>query len=1118
MSNRDAPLSQLSLFDEEATPPAAVDVVAVPDSDADARRFAVDPRNNVVLEASAGTGKTSVLVARYLKLLKAGVEPANILAITFTRKAAAEMRERIVRELREAAARSEIDKARWVELRDRLSEIAISTIDAFCLSLLREFPLEADLDPGFDLADETEVPRLIEESLDHSLRILTALARTEPDVALVLAQLGVARTREGLAVLLDRRLVAWDALDRFLISGPSDLTSAAVCQRAATALLDALRTAPGGLDRFLADGPIAHPRFHMFAREVRRLPTRGAAPDAAIRAALERIGAHFLTLDGRPRAGGSIYPYRAEHYPSSDASRRHRAAVAQVAPLVERVLFAFNRDLNVVLARGIRRMFAIALAQYRRALEERSVLDFSDVLQRALDLLRQMDEFAQSRYRLESRYHHVLVDEFQDTSRAQWELVSLLIQSWREGLGIAAQPSIFIVGDRKQSIYRFRDAEAAVLQEAGRYIESLRPSGSPRRSIARSFRAVPELLELVNDVFTEMSQSGGAVDEFTFADADRFPIDPAAARDSRQVLGISVAEEPEACARAVAAEIERVLREETVRDRQTGVRRPATPGDIAILFRSRASHREFERELERRGIPSYVYKGLGFFDADETKDVMALLRYLAKPASDLRAASLMRSRFVRLSDGAIAQLAPNLAGALTGEQTPAGSDRLDEEDRSVLDQARRHVNRWIARVDRVPPADLVDEIVAETAYAYELRGARRQQAWENLKKMRGLIRRSQNRGYATLPRIAEHLDALTAGDESNAVLEALDAVNLMTVHAAKGLEFPIVFLVNLAKGASGPPKPVRVIANAGEKPSVSIGPFVSDADEADREREKHETRRLLYVAFTRARDRLYLSSVVKEGVLVPGRGSLGEVLPESLKKLFANAASAIPEFHVVAWTGLSGHTYEWRICRVPDAVGDLSATATVEKSNVADLLGPARGTGGRLRISVTEQLDGELVPQAAPPISRGAAVGRLVHRLLQWQGLLHDCQCASEETAIVLRLLTDEERAGLDDPHLVVGAALAAWRALQQRADVAELLSSGRLFHEVPFSLADSADSAVVRGSIDCLIQRGDGSMVVLELKTGAPQPIHEDQLAIYVRAVQTLYPGARVEGRLIYS
>ena len=181
-------------------------------------------------------------------------------------------------------------------------------------------------------------------------------------------------------------------------------------------------------------------------------------------------------------------------------------------------------------------------------------------------------------------------------------------------------------------------------------------------------------------------------------------------------------------------------------------------------------------------------------------------------------------------------------------------------------------------MDRIPPADLIEQLIPDTAYAYELRGGRRQQAWENVKKMRGLIRRIQNRGYATLARIADHLDSLTAGDESNAVLEALDAVNLMTVHASKGLEFPIVFVVNLAKGASGFPRPVRV---SGEE--VSVGPFVSESDDEERVREREETKRLMYVALTRARDRLYLGTVLKDGAFAIGRGSLSDVLPESFR-------------------------------------------------------------------------------------------------------------------------------------------------------------------------------------------------------------------------------------------
>jgi ATP-dependent exoDNAse (exonuclease V) beta subunit len=144
---------------------------AISRRDERARHSATDPRRNVVLEASAGTGKTTVLVTRYLNLLKAGVDPRNVLAITFTRKAAAEMRQRIVRELQKAASLSAADAARWHDLRDRLGDIAISTIDAFCLSLLREFPLEAGLDPGFDIADETLLAQVKDEALDRTLAI-----------------------------------------------------------------------------------------------------------------------------------------------------------------------------------------------------------------------------------------------------------------------------------------------------------------------------------------------------------------------------------------------------------------------------------------------------------------------------------------------------------------------------------------------------------------------------------------------------------------------------------------------------------------------------------------------------------------------------------------------------------------------------------------------------------------------------------------------------------------------------------------------------------------------------------------------------------------------------------
>jgi ATP-dependent helicase/nuclease subunit A len=873
--------------------------------DAAARRDAIDPSKNVVLEASAGTGKTRVLVERYLNLLRAGVDPEHILAITFTRKAAAEMRDRIIDRLREASRLSSVDLSRWRDLQGRLGDIAISTIDAFCLAMLREFPLEADVDPGFELADETQVPRLIDESLDQALRICRTIAGDDQDVALVFAQLGERRLRTGLAALLDRRLVAPAALGRFLEKGPRDLTAAVACRRAADRLKQILEDVRDGTSAFLADGPSRHPQFEMLAADIRRLiavPDEIAADQAAFRALVDRLRGYFLTQDGKPREKGFTGTgFKGFQCATEDAWKRHRQSASELAPAVAEAIRAFRRDLNVVQSRGVWRIFGVTLSQYRRTLDAHGLLDFSGVLERAVALLRGLDEFAQSRFRLEARYRHVLLDEFQDTSRAQWELVASLVRSWGEGLGASSDafpPSIFIVGDRKQSIYGFRDAHAGLVDEAASFVAGLRADGDPRRAITVSFRAAPELLSFVNDLFEAIEKSANRSDGFRYDDRDRFPVEDlggasdvpgsGTARDVERI-GILVGDTVREAAERVAGEVARLLSGgATVRDRTTGLRRPAQSADVAVLFRSRDSHREFEQALERRGISTYVYKGLGFFEADEIQDTVALLRYLADPQSNLRAAAFARSRFVRLSDKALADLSGVAAAFL--DPDPAGAVALlDDGDRLVLERVRGEIPRWLSWVDRRTPSELLSAILAETRYVERILDPRRRQARENLKKLRGIIGRFQNRGYATLARVAEHLDQLAVGDESNASVDARDSVSLMTVHAAKGLEFPIVFLVNLGRGTGGPRAPIRVTAE-GADPSVAIADYQSEADEDAQARDREETKRLLYVAVTRARDRLYLSATVHDGACRTGRGSLGEVLPVSLKSLFVEAS------------------------------------------------------------------------------------------------------------------------------------------------------------------------------------------------------------------------------------
>jgi ATP-dependent helicase/nuclease subunit A len=1089
--------------------------------DREGRARAVDPRFNVALEASAGTGKTRVLVDRYVNLLKAGVDPINVLAVTFTRQAAAEMRERVLVTLRAAAERGEIPPSRWRTLRDRTADITISTIDAFCLSLLREFPLEADLDPGFSVADETLVPRLIDESLDRALRICRGVAREDEHVGLVFAQLGDRRARRGLAALLQRRLVAPGVLGRYLARTRHDLTVGQVVREAVRDLLQTFDAMRGGLDGFIATGPM-HPAFAILARDLRALRSSLDEPreiePSLVQAASVRIREHFLTKDGQPRRGQIAY--KKALFPNDAIWRVHRAIVLEHGPDILRASQAFTRGLNILLARGTWRMYRIAEAEYRRTLDAHALLDFSDVLERAIGLLRQMEEFAQSRFRLESRYHHVLVDEFQDTSRAQWELMSLLVQAWGAGVGAAYEgplpPSIFVVGDRKQSIYGFRDADVSLLREAAKYLEGLRPDGDVRRSIARSFRSVPGILAFVNDVCGEMEKVGERYDAFRYDEQDQFPVS-AIPQDSDSPLGLIVADTLDASAALVTAEIVRLLGDATiVRDRETGVRRPVTASDVAILFRARESHREFERALEQAGVATYVYKGLGFFDADEIQDVRALLWHLADPASDVRAAAFLRSRFVRLSDEGLRALSPRLSRALSGGPVPHA--QMSPDDDVALAWARTATTRWRPLVDVMPPAELLDLVLRESAYAVELRGLRAEQAWENLKKLRSVIRRLQHRGYATLARVAEHLDHLAVGDESNAPVDARDAVSLMTVHASKGLEFPIVFVVDLARGTGGSRDPIRVFVDPADQDdgdvSVSVGDYQSEADEDVAAREREETKRLLYVALTRARDRLYLATTVRDGVIQPARGSLAEVMPLSL--LATIAASAASRHDSTVWEGASGaHAFTRQEVVAPVASAPTAAVPDdvriVDREPVlADeaLVKTETGTLGPL----------PLLPERSD-VSSDRILGLAVHRLLQRYGLVSGL-APEALTDAVRGLLRREELAeagagGLGAAELAAAAA-AAYQVVCRRDDVREAYETGECFHEVPFSLR--VDGGVMRGVIDCLVRVPNGRVLVLEFKTGQPRPEHAEQAAWYRRAAEQVFPGSIVDTRMIYA
>jgi len=853
-----------------------------------ARELASDPTMNVALEASAGTGKTRVLVDRYIHLIEEGASPRHVLALTFTRKAAGEMRSRIIEELKKR-------KELWKDIRTRLFEIHITTIDAFCLGLLREFPLEAGLDPDVALIDEVDNQRLLEESIDQIMA--EARRGSKVDLRFLIARFDEGTLRRGMRDFLTSRLLKEEILARYVHRVvPKSINLTASLKRVSKSLESAFRGAEG-VEQFLATGASAAPVLKALG-----FALRGAIDADRIRSAdVEEIAGYFLTQDKTPRRRLSKQVAK-NSFARTEDYETHRDRVIGLAPLVARAYKTWLREKDFYAIRELFELYDTASKRFAKLKAARAGLDFSDVLTHAVALLENRGEFAQSRFRLESRYHHLLIDEFQDTNDVQWRLVKALIESWGEGQGLVQdailseqaegggtgrirEPSLFIVGDRKQSIYGWRDARVEVLEKASRHLLKIRHRGGQRLTLRTSFRASGELLSFLNDLFDEVPKVRGDLDwSFQYREGDHFPVSDV--DSAKRPIALAVARDLPTVASAVADEIVRVLTEEGRR-----------PKDVAILFRSRSSYRIYQEALVARGVPAYVYRGLGFFDSAEVRDIGALVRYLAEPASELRAAELARSRLIGISDDGLMRVAAGRKASIARWLSGAALDTslpLTEDDRNAVLRAGARVPRWVALVDRMPPADLLTHILDDADYAAWFRDD--EQSFQNLKKVLGMVRRAENRGYLTLSRLADYLASASTEEESPAVLDAVDAVNLMTVHAAKGLEFDTVFLVNMHQRTRQDTSLPRIRELPDGRVEVSALAAMEPAEDLPN-RVEEEEKRLLYVALTRARRNLVLSTVQSDEAQTDQ--SFVRLLPSSFRDALQQALDT--EDRTIPW-------------------------------------------------------------------------------------------------------------------------------------------------------------------------------------------------------------------------
>ncbi len=849
------------------------------------RRAAADPGRNVVLRASAGTGKTTVLTERYVALVEAGTSPRNILALTFTRKAAQEMKDRILDELAKA------DRRRALAGRADLAEINISTLDAFTLGLIREFPLDARVTPGMEVLDERSMPVVRAEAIQRVSSGITGFDRELLGSLPLILNCAAGEVAKAAGNYIERRL-AWRSFFEAKARGRQDRKP-----ESPPSLRDALEPVRASCERLreAATGDTARIAMPLGALFALGLEPQPSSRDALDREALEQF---FPVRRKTPPAG---FP---------DDLKPHFSAVA------DRVKAFRTRWLDFQNERAFEPMwlfFQAVEAEYQRLKSEQGVMDFDDLTLTATRLLSGLGEFSASRFRLETRFHHLLLDEFHDTSDHQWDLLRAIIAPWRAGMGLAAEevqratkgrlsgPTIFLVGDHKQSIYRFRDARVEILSRAEREIASLGnpESGSgPARVVLRwNFRSHRLLRRFVNSASREIAEEGGgdsAADwAFRYGEDDHLP-ENAAPREERRAsrgpISVAVAGSHDEVAARIARRIEALVREDGV-----------PPEQIALLARAGKHLHTYREAVEARDIPTYLLKGAGFFDTSEIRDLHALCRFLARPWSDRRAVELLRSRFFALPGDDFARLR-----RLRSSETPfadllrLGGDALPGEleptTRERLLRAGAAATRWVAHARCLPPSATVIRVLEETRYleraeaAAENRFAARQQA-ANLTKGLGLLRSFERDGFTTFERVAERLAAAESGDTTQAPFQAAGAVQALSIHAAKGLEFDHVFVVDC--GGRPPPEnriPKVVESDAGVWNIALVRAGTAWAVE-DGGRGASEEQRCMYVAMTRARDTLAFSWKTRfTGAGLPHGGDRPHYLPTRFSTAAALAA------------------------------------------------------------------------------------------------------------------------------------------------------------------------------------------------------------------------------------
>jgi len=1079
---------------------------------------ALDPANTVVIEACAGSGKTWLLVSRIVRLLLDGVRPSEILAITFTRKAAQEMQARLHQWLHLLATSDDDEVGKF--LRDRaipeslmgnamlraralfedfLTDqpgITINTFHGWFLQLLKRAPLAAGAASGTGLAERTS--SLIDEAWEVFAQELQR--NPESPVAHALNWLfedyGLSSTRGLLTNFMAKRAEWWA-----YTAGEADRVAAALRQ-----MRSQMPVAPDeDVVAALFSDTVFNGELAAYSELLLRNETvtdvglatrlRAAADLAPGEVRFEQVRSALFTNDGNLRARNARKA--TEKRLGADGQQRllrlHAELGSRIAAVhamrIEQSVYRFN-EAGFLCGQAL-------LDRYQEIKRERGLVDYTDVEWRTWSLLTTSDYAEYMHYRLDARYKHILLDEFQDTNPLQWQIM----KSWFEASAdVQSQPRLFVVGDPKQSIYRFRRAEPRLFGVARRYLQELHGAQALEQNVTR--RNAPALVSAVNSVFTDQ------IEGFTKHDAYRATLPgvvevlPLSGADDESQLPAARWRNPLDAARVDVVDRRREREAETLALRINEIvgrwqvtdgngSRPLRYQDIYILVRRRTHLEVYERSLRHAQIPYLSSRQGGLLDTLEAADLNALLRFLVIPFADIHLASALRSPIFSLSDDDLM-----LISAAEGRTWWQRLSRLALDAAAsaatvgdAILRAQRLLGDWMSLVDQLPVHDLLDRIYFEAdlinRYEAAVPATMRAAVAANLRAFLEVALSTNSGRYPSLQGFLHELANLrrASADEApdvGVIAEDLDAVRILTVHGAKGLEAPVVWLVDANAAANRsdsydvlvdwPPEAVApthfsLFSRKDERAASQAQLFEQDAALAAR-----EDLNLLYVAMTRAQQ-----AFIASGSEAPERG-------ESWYARIAKALSAI--------AGMPGF---------PET--DATEAAAIAPASAP----PERGTSVELQqpLNVGQRNNDLLDPRRRS--------GTLVHALL--------------EKCVPPREVSDrgylKQMLGVSEAEFDV-----LWKAARSIIDEPSLSrffdpnSYLRAFNELPYV---SADGELRR--IDRVVEFAD-EIWVLDYKTGeaamdsdlgmAARP-YLKQLAGYRAAVTELIPGKPVRSALVF-